>query len=75
MAYWLHSDWKPWALKQGIALMGEDIRHIERCLSRIPVEKHRKAVKRYVDVWLATSGDPINQNKGRFAANQYILNL
>ena len=68
---WLHRDWKPWAEKQGIHLLRDDFRYIEAGIGRLPVDMQKKAARMYVQVWLKAS----DQNKGRFAANQYLLDL
>lgn len=72
---WLLIDWKPYALRMGLHLLKGDIDHARLHLSRVRKDRQKALMKEYVRIWLEEGGEPLNQNKGRFAANQFMLNL
>lgn len=72
---WLHTNWKPYALRMGLLVLKGDLDHITRSIGKVRQDRQKAVMKEYVNVWLKAAGDPINQNKGRFAANQYMLEL
>lgn len=72
---WLLTDWKPYATRMGLLILKGDLDHIKKHLPCVRHDRQKSVMKEYVRIWLEAAGDPINQNKGRFAANQFMLNL
>ena len=72
---WLLHDWEPYAARMGCKLLKGDLDHIRNYLPRVRIDRQKAVMKEYVRIWLEAAGDPKNQNKGRFAANQYMLEL
>lgn len=70
LGHWFNKDFKPYAKRQGLQLLRDDIKFIESRLQRLPEYKQREALRQYVKEWDLSLG----QNQGRFKANQYLLN-
>lgn len=71
---WILHDWQPYAERMGCQLLRGDINHIHMHLPRVPIDRQKAVMKEYVRIWLEKMGNS-DQNKGRFAANQFILHL
>lgn len=72
--HWLETNWLPYAERMGCKILRGDINHIRKHLARVRVDRQKAAMKEYVKIWLDKMGES-DQNKGRFAANQFILHL
>lgn len=72
--YWLETNWHPWATRLGCQILHGDMIHIQKYLPRVRIDRQKAVMKEYVRIWLEAMGEE-NQNKGRFAANQFMLNL
>jgi hypothetical protein len=68
----------------GLQILHGDMVHIQKYLPRVRIDRQKAVMKEYVRLWLEAAipydgcyGDEtrFNQNKGRFAANQFILHL
>jgi hypothetical protein len=73
---WLHGALVPYFETQGIKLLKDDLKFIEKCLQKIPENFHRKVMRDYLRHW---NGDvaierknSIQDNLGRFRANSYL---
>jgi len=73
--FWLETNWLPYAERLGCHILRGDMLHIQKHLPRVRIDRQKAVMKEYVRLWLEKAGDPINQNKGRFAANQFVLHL
>ncbi len=65
--------------ENNIQLLKDDLKHLRGCLKYIP-ESHRKSVvRRYAEIWADVAAkcesSSMAQNKGRRAANVYLLEL
>lgn len=76
---WLYGNVKPYFEKQGIKLLKDDMLFIERCLSNVPPEFHRKLMKDYFTMWNAKISlkemDAKNPINPRYEANVYLRNV
>lgn len=70
--HWLQSEVKPYCERVGIHLMRDDIRFIEKRLSEISRDEHRRIMRQYVRIWKQAIDEGKGQNKGRCLANEYI---
>lgn len=74
--YWLRTNYKAWAEKQGIELMKEDLLFIEKILRKLPENIHKRLMRDYSQKWLEGIGEAKNahqeQNLGRFRANSWL---
>ena len=71
---WLLHDWEPYAQRMGLRLLRGDILHIQKQLPKVRIDRQKAVMKEYVRIWLDKMGES-DQNKGRYAANQFILHL
>ena len=71
MTYWLLSEFKPFAERQGLKLLKDDLRFIMHSIAKIPADKQRQALRGYVSIWKQHS----DQNKGRYAANAFLRDM
>lgn len=66
-------DFPAYCSKHGIHLLRDDIKFIRKCLNKIPKSNKRAAMLEYITQWHEGMQDTANQNKGRYAANQWLL--
>jgi hypothetical protein len=75
---WLYGTVKPYFETQGIKLLRDDMAFIEKCLSRIPQERHRLIMRNYLAVWNTSVAEKENASServnARFEANTYLRN-
>jgi hypothetical protein len=75
---WLYGNVKPYFEQRGFKLLKDDMLFIERCLTQIPQERHRRVMRDYLVIWDATIRDKDNgvsiALNPRFEANVYLRN-
>ncbi len=75
--HWLYTTFKTHCERQGLTLMKEDIKFIERALKEIPSNIHKSIMNDYCKEWCKGIADEPNaskkQNFGRNKANLFLL--
>jgi len=75
---WLYGTVKPYFETQGIYLLRDDLQFIEKCLAKIPEDRHRLVMRDYFKIWRAENllsfGVQPGAYSGRFEANSYLRN-
>lgn len=76
---WLYGAVKPFLERNGIKLLKDDMKFIEKCLSNVPPEFHRKLMRDYFNLWntkvaLKNNGESSAINP-RYEANVYLRNV
>ncbi len=74
LRYWFYREFKLYAAKQGIKLLRDDLKFIERTICNLPEYIQREACRKYIESWRIgmESIAPKNQNSGRYNANQNL---
>ena len=76
---WLTERFKPFAATKGAYVLKDDILFIEKYLSKMPENRHRRVMKAYLQEWLdGMASEPISvhtQNLGRTKANLFLRDL
>lgn len=66
-----------YAASKGLQLLKDDINYIQRQLKHIPKAERKQVMLTYIRLWkeaMAQEGNVrTNQNKGRYAANHWLL--
>ena len=75
---WLYGAVFPHFARRGHDLLKDDKVFIEKCLSNIPPDRHRRLMRDYLKIWdesvaVDSSVEP-RSFKARFEANTYIRN-
>ncbi len=77
--YWLISSFKPFCESNGVHLMREDLKFIEKMLYKIPEERRKRVMKDYYNEWMSGIGSceiaSQKQNLGRRRANNYLRDV
>ena len=64
--------------KNAIHLLPDDIKFIKEVIINMPLNERRATLKRYYDEWIGNATlfneDGLNQNYGRFKANEWLRN-
>lgn len=76
---WIHGVVKPYFASKGIVLLRDDILFIEKCLNRIPSDRHKSVMRGFYSVWYAkvleSKESGLEVINARFEANVYLRNL
>ena len=76
---WLYGNVKPYFEQKGHKLLRDDLLFIEKCLSNIPQERHRRVMRDYLSIWdatvLVTEKSSKNGLNARYEENTYLRNL
>ncbi len=76
--YWLRNTFRLWAEQQGIQILRDDIKFIEKILNKLPENLHKSLMRDYASEWLEGMDDREksrqNQNLGRWRANNWLRN-
>lgn len=74
---WLSETFKPYCEKQGIELLKDDLKFIEKSLGRIIPSNRKRLMVVYVEKWiegmLSCKSQTVAQNTGRKRANLWLL--
>ena len=74
--YWLRTSYLKWAKNQGMELLRDDLRFIEKTLNKIPQNLHKTIMRDFVNEWCDGMGRDamslLKQNLGRRKANIWL---
>jgi hypothetical protein len=69
---WLHHDFRNYCELKGLQILRDDMRFIERRLTEIHPDSHRRVMREYVRIWIQALSEGQGQGQGRVKANQYL---
>lgn len=73
---WLYGNVRPYFDQKGFKLLKDDMLFIEKCLNRIPTDRHRLVMRDYLAIWNTTIEEKENGSKTalnpRYEANVFL---
>ena len=63
------------AKQKGIDLLKDDRMYLINLMRQVPADTCKHLLRRYVEVWLENMGAAKSQNRGRRAANEWVLSM
>lgn len=79
MISWLHKTFSPYCKAQGIDILPDDLKFIERCISSKSEPVQREIMREYFNVWRGIVKEHPKQaniqNMGRKESNEYLRRI
>ncbi len=74
--HWLYKDFEPYCQRIGLKLLKDDMKFIEKILSHMPYNEHKRLLTQYTVIWRDSMAECKNSrsamNLGRRTANNYL---